>query len=170
MNNTKRTLTAISAIILMAATLVVGTAGTATTKMAFAASNNNSGNTVTALAAQNRGFASGFDTKVNQEAQNTICTHPSENAACTQEGAAVPTAVKKTCEQCFTKFLTPKELQVLLFAFDVRVRDLTDMCAQLQSGQLDPGDVISVLRKIGVDQPRLNDLIACLKDAGIVFV
>jgi hypothetical protein len=55
MNNTKN-LTTIAAI-LMAATLVVGTAGTlvSTTKTAFAASNNNSGNTVTALKAQNKG-------------------------------------------------------------------------------------------------------------------
>jgi hypothetical protein len=87
MNNTKTKTLAIVAV-LMAAALVVGTAGTsASTKSAFAASNN-SGNTVTGLAAQNRGFASGLDTAVDQEAQNVICTHPGNNATCTQEGAA----------------------------------------------------------------------------------
>jgi hypothetical protein len=38
--------------------------------------------------AQNKGFASGFDTKVNQEADNTICTHPS--TSCTVEGTQTP--------------------------------------------------------------------------------
>jgi hypothetical protein len=93
MNNTSTTTSTLIATvaILMAATLVVGTAaGTVTTTTAFATSNNNSGYTATALAAQNRGSASGFDTSVNQECQNLICTHPGENATCTQEGAAGP--------------------------------------------------------------------------------
>jgi hypothetical protein len=51
-------------------------------------SGNENGNTVTALAAKNKGFASGFDTTTDQEAQNLICTHPGDNATCTQEGAA----------------------------------------------------------------------------------
>jgi hypothetical protein len=54
---------------------------------------NGNGNTVTALKCQNRGSASGFDTTVNQECENLICTHPGENAACTQEGAAAVTPV-----------------------------------------------------------------------------
>jgi hypothetical protein len=33
--------------------------------------------------------ASGFDSAVNQECENLICTHPGENATCVQEGAAV---------------------------------------------------------------------------------
>jgi hypothetical protein len=48
-------------------------------------SGNQNGNTVTILKAQNKGFASGFDTAVNQEAENTICTHPSTN--CIAEGS-----------------------------------------------------------------------------------
>jgi hypothetical protein len=54
-------------------------------------SGNENGNTVTVLAAKNKGFASGFDTSLDQEAQNVICTHPGNNASCTQEGAAAPT-------------------------------------------------------------------------------
>ncbi len=37
---------------------------------------------------------SGFDTAVNQECENLICTHPGENATCSQEGvtsAPIPT-------------------------------------------------------------------------------
>jgi hypothetical protein len=42
-------------------------------------SGNRNSNTVTILKAENEGSASGWDTKVNQEAENLICTHPSED-------------------------------------------------------------------------------------------
>jgi hypothetical protein len=87
MNNTIKTLPAIAAI-LIAATLVVGTAGTVTTKTAFAASNN-SGNTVTIEECKNKGSASGFDTTTNQECENLICTHPGSGATCVSEGSQV---------------------------------------------------------------------------------
>src|SRR5207248_334762 len=53
-------------------------------------SGNQNGNTVTILKAQNKGSASGWDTSVDQEANNTICTHPSTN--CISEGAETPVA------------------------------------------------------------------------------
>jgi hypothetical protein len=103
MNNTK-TLAIVA--VLMAATLVIGAFATvAATQPAFAVpqkkpghddkkdnkardggSGNENGNTVTILKADNKGHASGFDTDVNQEAENLICTHPS--SACTVEGNA----------------------------------------------------------------------------------
>jgi hypothetical protein len=70
----------------LAATLVVGTAGTVTTKTAFAASNNNSGNTVTIEECKNKGSSSGFDTALDQECENLICTHPGTGATCVSEG------------------------------------------------------------------------------------
>jgi hypothetical protein len=91
MNNT-RTLAIVA--VLTAATLVVGLT-VAATHSAYAAygkdnkkdkardGGNENGNTVTILKAQNKGFASGFDTSVNQEAENLICTHPGDNATCT---------------------------------------------------------------------------------------
>ena len=51
-------------------------------------SGNGNGNTITALIAKNKGSTSGFDTNVTQEAENTICTHPSTN--CISEGSATP--------------------------------------------------------------------------------
>jgi hypothetical protein len=99
--------------VLMAATLVVGTfAMVAATQPAFAAaqkkpghddkkdnktrdneSGNGNGNTVTIEECKNRGSASGFDTATNQECENLICTHPGENATCTQEGVrSTPTS------------------------------------------------------------------------------
>src|SRR4051812_39228622 len=105
MNDTKAL--AIVAV-LMTATLVVGTFATiAITQSAFAApqrkpghddikdnkarnnngiGNSRNGNTITTLKCQNKGSASGFDTAVDQECENTICTHPDENATCSQEG------------------------------------------------------------------------------------
>jgi hypothetical protein len=53
---------------------------------------NGNGNTVAIGECKNRGSASGFDTAVDQECENLICTHPGENAACTQEGTATQAA------------------------------------------------------------------------------
>src|SRR6266480_2062653 len=102
MNNTK-TLAIVA--ILMATTLVVGTfatMATTTTQSAYAyakklprqddkktrdnGSGNRNGNTITALKCQNKGSASGFDTALDQECENLICTHPGNNATCTKEG------------------------------------------------------------------------------------
>ena len=84
MNNTKkRDLSAMFAI-LMAATLIVGAGSSVTTRAAFAANNNNNGNTVTIEECKNRESASGFDTTLDQECENLICTQPGNNATCTQ--------------------------------------------------------------------------------------
>jgi hypothetical protein len=102
MNNT-RTLAIVA--VFMAATLVVGGTFAATSAFAYVkkgpqdnkkgardnGSGNGNGNTITVEKCKNRGSASGFDTTVNQECENLICTHPGENATCSQEGAATPT-------------------------------------------------------------------------------
>ena len=105
MNNTKTTSLALVAVF-MAAVLVVGTLATvATTQSAFAIAKkppghadkktrdngSGNGNTVTIEECKNRGSASGFDSAVDQECENLICTHPGNNATCTQEGAAAQT-------------------------------------------------------------------------------
>jgi hypothetical protein len=101
MNNTaRRNLTIVA--VFMAATLVVGTFAvtttTATTQTAFAFSknkkgeeNSRNGNTITALKCQNKGSASGFDTAVDQECENLICTHPDNNASCVSENEGATT-------------------------------------------------------------------------------
>jgi hypothetical protein len=123
MNNTttKRNLTAMFAV-LMVATLVVGAfAATATTQStqqsAFAypqtkkgdkGNGNDNGNTITIQKCKQAATQSGWDNNQGQECENLICTHPGENATCTQEGvrsaaaeAAEPTTttllVKKVC-------------------------------------------------------------------------
>ena len=97
MNNTK-TLAIVA--IFMAATLVVGTfAATATTQTALAyqkknrggsQENSKDGNTVTVQKCKQDATESGFDNSLEQECQNVICTHPGENATCTQEGVVTP--------------------------------------------------------------------------------
>src|SRR5437764_3192667 len=109
MNNTTITKGNLSLVaILMAATLVIGTfatmattIGTTQSSKAFAYSqqkkkgddnNSRNGNTITALKCQNKGSASGFDTALDQECENLICTHPGNNATCVQEGAVATTS------------------------------------------------------------------------------
>src|SRR4051794_9219930 len=116
MNNTttSRYLTTIVAIF-MAATLVVGIGIFATTQSAYAYSKKNSGNgngngnTVTIEECKNKGSASGFDTTTNQECENLICTHPGENATCTEEEvtSALPTTTPTP-----TPTPTPTTIQV----------------------------------------------------------
>jgi hypothetical protein len=169
MNNTKRSLTAITAIL-----LVAGTAGTFVTKTAFAASNN-SGNTVTIEKCQNKGSASGFDTAVDQECENLICTHPGENATCVQEGAA---AAPRTCEQCFTSILTLDERTRLLTALSAMGAEnptIAQVCNIFEGKDpRNPTPTEAEVRgflsqQVGLTDPTINDLIACLKQAGIVF-
>jgi len=95
MNNTttttKRNLAL--AAVFIAAILVVGTVAT-TTSTAYAypqkkkgdEENSKNGNTITIQKCKQAAIQSGWDNDQEQECENVICTHPGENAACTQEG------------------------------------------------------------------------------------
>ena len=184
MNNTKRNLSLVA--IFMAATLVVGTFAlttttTATTQTAFAyKKDSGNGNTVTIEECKNRGSASGFDTALDQECENLICTHPGENATCVQEGLAAAaqqgnqtTPVKDPCEQCFTKFLS-SELRTALLQLSNRVHpginSLPDLCAQLSSGSsADLRLFVQVFLVRALGETGEAQLIQCLQDAGIVL-
>jgi hypothetical protein len=194
MNNiTTGNLTAIVAV-LMAATLVVGTFATVaavTQQSAFAAipqkkppghddkkdkardndgSGNGNGNTVTIEECKNGGSASGFDTALDQECENLICTHPGENATCVQEGAAAAQAqaqpVKLTCEQCFTKFLSSSQISELVTATEVT--SLEQVCARLPT-ITGIGLAEFLVGELGVSESTAFRLVQCLLDAGIVF-
>jgi hypothetical protein len=188
MNNiTKKTRTTLAIVaILTAATLVVGTFATTTTQSAFAYSQkkdngkgNGNGNTVTIEECKNRGSSSGFDTALDQECENLICTHPGENATCVQEGAAVAavqqgsqtTPVKLTCEQCFTKFFSSTQISELLrFLAILRVNSLPDLCAQLSSGSNpDLTEFLQIFLVRTLGPTGAEQLIQCLIDAGIVI-
>jgi hypothetical protein len=176
MNNTtitKRTLSSVA--ILMAATLVIGTLATtigttqSSTALAYSQTkkgddNSRNGNTITALKCQNKGSASGFDTAVNQECENLICTHPGENATCVQEGAATPTPTKLTCEQCFTKFLSASQITAI-----TRELTLAQVCARISAEGVGLAGFERFLTLLGVSAQVQAELIQCLRDAGIVF-
>jgi hypothetical protein len=52
-------------------------------------SGNGNGNTVTLQKCKQAATESGFDNSLAQECQNVICTHPGENATCSEEGVGV---------------------------------------------------------------------------------
>jgi hypothetical protein len=180
MNNTTN-LAIATAIMLVAATLVVGTV--VTTQSAFAYSNkkkadenskngnrNDNGNTITIQKCKQAAIQSGFDNNQGQECENLICTHPGENATCVQEGAvsaaaAAQTPVKLTCEQCFTKFLTPGQITGVLNG-----RTPETACPVFRSGVvLSESEFRNALGDAKVDPTIANELIACFRDAGVVF-
>jgi len=179
MNNTTTMNLTVIVAIFMAAALVVGTVAVTTTTIATTGQSayaysqkkdngkgNGNGNTVTIEECKNKGSASGFDTALDQECENLICTHPGENATCVQEGLAATTTtttpVKLTCEECFRKFLSADQLSRLLELLGVN--SLPDLCAQLSSGS-NP-ELAAFVHEFLLRSPGL---IQCLIDAGIVF-
>ena len=177
MNNTTITKGTLSLVaILMTAILVVGTF-TTTTQSAYAYNKkdngkdgNGNGNTVTIQECKQAAIQSGFDNNQGQECENLICTHPGENATCVQEGAVTTNAttqtpVKLTCEQCFTKFLTPDQITGVLNG-----RTPETACPVFRSGVvLSESEFRNALGDAKVDPTIANELIACLRDAGVVF-
>jgi hypothetical protein len=170
--------------ILMAATLIVGATFSATTaQSAFAYQKKKVGgtqdggsknsNTVTIEECKNRGSASGFDTALDQECENLICTHPGNNATCVQEGAVTTTTtattpttpVKLTCEQCFRKFLTPDQITIVVSSEP----GLAGLCMSLQQGFISESQLINQLNVAGVSETIQAQLIDCLINAGLPF-
>jgi hypothetical protein len=112
MNNTK---TILAAIFIAATLVVAGTFAATTTQSAFASfpkkdnkkdgGGNNNGNTITIQKCKQAATQSGWDNDQEQECENVICTHPGQNATCSQEGVVTPTPkpttttllVKKVC-------------------------------------------------------------------------
>jgi hypothetical protein len=96
-----------------------------------------------------------------------------ENATCTQEGASAPTPTKLTCEQCFTKFLKPDQINMAVhFLDETSARSLASLCTQFEKGF--PNITEEVFRHVLVDEVEVEGstvakLIQCLKDFGIVF-
>jgi hypothetical protein len=161
---------AVAAIV--AAILVVGGTFAATVTQSAAAAydhkkgggikeNSKNGNTVTLQKDKQDGTQSGFDTSFEEEGQNLICTHPDNNATCSQEGAVAP--VKRTCEQCFTIILKPEQITTVLGS------SVSVALACATFNQETEADFKNGLIVLGIPMQTANDLIACLLKAGIVF-
>jgi hypothetical protein len=109
---------------------------------------------------------SGFDNnQQEQECENLICTHPENNASCVQEGSAqtsTPTPTPKTCQECFTKFLTQPQINTIP---EVSIAFVN--CTFLVN--FTESEFRTILLNAGIDITIANNLIACLRDVGIVF-
>jgi hypothetical protein len=178
MNNTKTNL-AIAAIF-RAVTLVVGI-GTFTTtttgQSAFAYNKKDNGkgngnaNTITIQKCKQAATQSGFDNSQDQDCKNTICTHPGENATCVSEGVraastvVTPVSGNLTCEQCFTKFLTPQQLNTFLAIFGPL--SLEDFCTIVLRQGVNFRDLDGVLAESDVPFPVEEQLLQCLLNAGV---
>jgi hypothetical protein len=177
-NNTTRTL-AIVVLMLTAVTLVVGAITAPSTQSAYAyqkkdnGKGNANGNTVTIEECKNRGSASGFDTAVDQECENLICTHPGENATCVQEGAVAAavqqgnqtTPVKLTCAECFRKFLTADQITIVVSS----QANPEQLCTGLGPDGISETVLINQLNLAKVSETIQAQLIQCLIDAGVPF-
>jgi hypothetical protein len=117
--------------------------------------------------------ASGFDNLQEQETQNVICTHPGENSTCSQEST-----ILLTCEQCFTTILKHDEITRLLTALSAMGADtpsIARVCNILEGK--DPRNSVPtedqvrtfLSQQVGLKDHTINELITCLKQAGIVF-
>ncbi len=185
MNNTTtrtRQNLALVAVFMAGATLVVGTLATTTNTIATTGQSayayskkdngkgNDNGNTVTIEECKNRGSASGFDTALDQECENLICTHPGNNATCVQEGAVTtttattPPPVKLTCDECFRKFLNADQIRILTLG----TNDFTFVCQRITFGTADELQRALESPVIGLSESAAK-LIQCLIDAGVQF-
>jgi hypothetical protein len=185
MNNTTKRTTLAAAIILIftAAALVVGTVGTFTTttgQSAYAYSKkdngkgNGNGNTVTIQKCKQLASESGWDNNQEQECQNLICTHPGNNATCVEEGAKTTTTAAaaqtrpSACEECFTSILPQRVINNILEHNGI-IDPLSEFCQRISSGHPFEAVFRDEIREEGATPAQADELIACLKAAGIVF-
>jgi hypothetical protein len=118
--------------------------------------------------------AAGFNDQSTsiQQQQPTIST-PSP---VTQGNGTTPAPMLATCEQCFTKFLSQGQIDLLLANLSSTDfgDSLTNLCTGLQSGttfiNLEVNFRIELSQIAGVTDPTTIDrVIACLKEFGVVF-
>jgi hypothetical protein len=184
----------------MAATLVVGTFATvATTQYAFAyakkprqddnkktrdnGSGNGNGNTVTVEECENRGSASGFDTALDQECENLICTHPGAGATCVSEAAVVSNqtgggggGTSDPCLTCFTQSLSVTEqtnfVNLVASQFGFKVSSIEDICKIINTGTVSGEQIILILETLlqrnQITEAHAIALLNCLIDAGLI--
>jgi hypothetical protein len=101
-----------------------------------------------------------------------ICTHPSENAICTEEGAraastVTPVSGNLTCEQCLATLLTPEQLSKFLAFFGV---SFEDFCTIVLRQGVNKRDLEAALFVAGVtDIAGQRQIFQCLVNAGVTI-
>jgi hypothetical protein len=70
-----------------------------------------------------------------------------------------------TCEECFAKFLTQTQITAVLSFF--QTSSVADVCAQLP--QLSEISLFIPLSRVGISQTTFNELVACIRAAGVTL-
>jgi hypothetical protein len=77
------------------------------------------------------------------------------------------TNTAKTCVDCFTTLLTQAQIRALLLSGSFEGASIEQVCARLSP--ISESGFISILTGVGVSVTTANELVACLKAAGILF-
>jgi len=118
---------------------------------------------------------------VNENCEPMICTHPNNDGTCSEEGVVTSSTITsaagnntvptpKTCQECFTSIFTPTQISAInaLAGND----QVAIVCGQVAGGEISESLFISFLTQpgTGISLKQANDLVACLKTFGIVFI
>jgi hypothetical protein len=112
-----------------------------------------------AFAVTENGPTSSFNTTTTGDCSGTIAA--GQHLTCTI------TNTPKTCEECFTSLLSQTQITTILGPLNFDEPDLATLCLHF-SGVTEPA-VRSILIVSGIPVATVDELIACLKAAGIVF-
>jgi hypothetical protein len=100
----------------------------------------------------------------------TFSSECSGNITAGQHLTCTITNTAKTCEECFTSLLT--QTQITAFLSSQGISSIPAICDLLAIGTVSESNFILALTSpaVGVSVETANELIACLKAAGIVFL
>jgi hypothetical protein len=121
-------------------------------------------NSVTGFADQSDNIQQAAST--NNTTTPTTTTMPSNQ---TTGNSTTPTPTPRTCQECFTTILNSTQTDSVLGFFDITQAEggITALCGILSRGS--ETTFRTDLLGLGIDITTINDPIACLKAAGIVF-
>jgi hypothetical protein len=109
----------------------------------------------------------GQNTLGNDNSVTGFADQSTTNTTTGNKRTPTPTPVAKSCEQCFTSILN--QTQLTTFLNTVQESSIAAVCGILESGTKSESDLRNALTKAGIDVTSTNELIACLKAAGIVL-
>jgi hypothetical protein len=115
------------------------------------------------------GFADQSDNLQQAAAAPTTNTTTAPGNSTTPVNSTAPLPTPRTCQECFTSILNSTETDSVLSFFDISQAEggITALCGILNRGS--ETTFRTDLLGLGIDITTINDLIACLKAAGIVF-
>jgi hypothetical protein len=100
---------------------------------------------------------------------NTTAGDCAGTIAAGQHLSCTITNTAKTCVDCFTSLLTQAQIRALLLSGSFVGASIEQVCARMAASPISESGFISILTGVGVSVTTANELVACLKAAGIVF-